>query len=223
MLGKYETAYAVRAVRPFGQDGVEQRIGCVYGLSQGLNLSAVAATVLEADRSNALGSAQVELMADLFSTGDKALQIAAGGGFLREYQGTNTLLARAAAGLTLGKWKVDSNMLLEKPFGENRDAVDVLFSLGTSRQLHRRVSVGIEALGEDLEGFVEEEEAEGGAKLLLTPTLHYQLNERMKVRFGAGPIFYMTHSEAISDAPRMLPSNPGSTGFMTRLSALYLF
>ena len=33
------------------------------------------------------------------------------------------------------------------------------------------ISLGVEAIGEDLEGFWEEEEAEGGARLLMGPSL----------------------------------------------------
>jgi len=218
---KYESAYAVDAVQPFGEDGVEQRVGTVYGISKRINLSAVASAVVDNGKSTTLGAAQVELMADLMPKTKSGLALSAGAGWLREYQGVQTALARAALSWQKPKWRLDANALLQKPFAENRDAVDVLFSLGANAGLSQRWRVGVEALGEDLEGFWEEEEAEGGAKLLLCTTLAWSIQEKLSLRLGAGPIYYLTRSNQDSQAPRMLHTSDTSVGALVRLSALY--
>jgi hypothetical protein len=218
---KYESAYAVEAVQPFGEDGVEQRFGAVYGLSQRVNLSAVASTVIDNGGGALLGAAQVEVMADLLPRQERGLAVAAGGGWLREYQGVQTAQLRGVVGWQGRNWRADGNALLQKPFAENRDAVDVLFSLGASYSLSRRLRLGAEALGEDLEGFWEEEEAEGGAKMLVSSVLAWNVQEKLDLRFGAGPIYYLTSSEQSSHAPRLLPNNEHKTGWMVRVSALY--
>src|SRR5437660_8013593 len=53
-----------------------------------------------------------------------------------------------------------------------RDALDLITSVGWARKLSRGMSLGVEAIGEDLEGFWKAEEREGGARLLAGPGLH---------------------------------------------------
>jgi hypothetical protein len=43
--------------------------------------------------------------------------------------------------------------------------------VGVSKNLWRPVYVGVEMIGEDLEGFWEPNEAEGGARLLIGPSM----------------------------------------------------
>ena len=217
---KYESAYALRAVQPFGEDGLEQRLGGVYGFSDNLNLSAVATTIFEKDDDNAISSAQVELMYDFYNLKKYGLSFSVGGAWIREFQAVQTAQTRLAASWVRGKWGTAANFVLQKPFADDRDAVDILFSMGTNMQLSKRFHLGVEFVSEDIEGFFEEEEAEGGAKLLLSPNIK-MLTESMQIRLGAGPIFYLTESDQSSMAPRVLPTVPDKNGWMVRLSAIY--
>ena len=67
--------------------------------------------------------------------------------------------------------------------------------------------------------FFEPEEAEGGARLMVGPTFRVRLSEKMHLRLGGGPIFYMTQNTPTSKAPRLLPS--GDSGYAIRFSMIY--
>ena len=215
-----DTGYGVRAIRPFGEEGVEQRAGVVYGVSKRLSLAAFAGAWLDEQSAVRLGSVQAELMADL-SNGRLPLDLSAGVGYLREYLGTSVLLMRFAAGRQWARLAMHGNAVIEKPFAANRDAVDLITSFGASFQVHPRARAGIEAIGEDLEGLFEEEEAEGGAKLMVGPVLQFALSDQARFRLGGGPIFYLSRSRNISSAPRFLP--PGDSGYAVRASLAYGF
>ncbi len=217
----YDAAFGLRSVRPFGEDGVEQRVGVIYGLSDRVSLVATAGAWVEAGSAVHLGSLQAEVMADLVRGRSPLSGVSVGAGFLREYLGVNVLLARVAAGSSWRRWLIHGNALLEKPFAKNRDPVDLITSAGCSYALTDRFRVGIEAIGEDLEGFFEPEEAEGGAKLLVGPSIQWKFSDVSHLRIGGGPIFYMTQSPARSNAPRLLPSS--SSGFALRASLTHAF
>ncbi len=215
-----DTGYGVRAMRPFGEEGVEQRAGIVYGISKRLSLAAFAGAWLNDQSAMRLGSVQAELMADL-SDPRLPFELSAGVGYLREYLGTNVLLMRFAAGRRWTRLAMHGNAVIEKPFAANRDAVDVITSVGASFRVHHRARVGLEAIGEDLEGLFEAEEAEGGAKLMVGPVVQLALSDQARFRVGGGPIFYLSRSQNVSAAPRFLP--PGDSGYAVRASLAYGF
>jgi hypothetical protein len=73
---------------------------------------------------------------------------------------------------------------------------------------------GVEAVGQDLEGLWETDEAEGGAKVLIGPSLNFvPKGSRLSFSLCAGPILYVTHSTITPDdsAVRELPINNGFT------------
>ena len=109
------------------------------------------------------------------------------------------------------------NALLEKPFETGRDAVDLITTLGWLQSVGHGFRLGVEAVGEDLEGFWEAEEAEGGAKLYAGPALHWTTPAgRLWVSAGGGPIVYATRSPRSSPAPR--PLDATGNGFTMRVS-----
>ena len=82
-----------------------------------------------------------------------------------------------------------------------------------------RVRLGVEAVGEDLEGFWEAEEAEGGAKLYAAPALHWTAPAgRLWLSAGGGPTVYATRSARSSPAP--WPLAAAGNGFTMRLSEI---
>lgn len=215
----YDSGVGVRAMRPFGEDGVEQRVGVVYGVSKTISLMSIAGGVIQENSGFRVGSAQFEVMANVLSQDKHPVNFSASAGALREYGGVNVLMARLALGRNFQRWDVNGNMVLEKPYADNRDAVDVITAFSASWRASRRLHVGLDVIGEDLEGFFEEEEAEGGAKVMFGPTLYFQATDKMHLRLGGGPIYYLTSSTPVSQAPRILP--PGDSGYMVRFSMIY--
>jgi hypothetical protein len=98
--------------------------------------------------------------------------LAIGGGIRHEAHGTNVLLGRVAAGRQLFEaWRIDGNAVFEKPLSTDRDALDLVTTFGVARRLTSALHAGLEFIGEDLEGFWEVDEAEGGARLLIGPSV----------------------------------------------------
>jgi hypothetical protein len=123
------------------------------------------------------------------------------------------------AGRTTDVTRLYGNLLFQKPISEGRDAVDLITSVGWARQLSRHVSLGAEAVGEDLEGFWEEEEAEGGARLLVGPSLHVAPDgKRWQLTATGGPVFHPSNTGRSSDALRDLPPDTHRTSYAFKLS-----
>jgi hypothetical protein len=109
----------------------------------------------------------------------------------------------------------------ERPLEQGRDAVDLLTTLGW-RHRFGPVHLGVEAVGEDLEGFWEGEEAEGGAKLFVGPSIHLAPAGRAwSASLCGGPILYATRSGRSSPAVRPLEAT--ANGFTMRFAVAYSF
>src|SRR4029450_3269482 len=59
--------------------------------------------------------------------------LAAGGGVLHEAGGVNVLLARVVAGHDADSWRLQGNVLFQKPMSTERDALDLITSVGWAR------------------------------------------------------------------------------------------
>jgi hypothetical protein len=55
---------------------------------------------------------------------------------------------------------------------KTRDNIDLISSFGYQHRLGSHLFIGIEALGQDLEDYWEPDEAEGGAKLMIGPSVN---------------------------------------------------
>jgi hypothetical protein len=96
--------------------------------------------------------------------------------------------------------------------------------VGVARQLASTIYAGIEMIGEDLEGFWEAEEAEGGARMLIGPSIRVAPTSRQwQLSAAAGPIITATRSTRLSDAARSLPPSSTSQDFGARASFSYMF
>ncbi len=215
----YESGYSVRAIRPFGEEGVEQRAGIVLGLTERFSLWGVAGAVADQNVGLRFGSGQFELLGKILTQKKYGLNVSASVGYLREYLGTNVLMSRLAVSRSLRRFHIQGNAVFEKPFARNRDALDVITSFAAGYHIRPSVWAGIDAIGEDLEGLFESDEAEGGAKFMIGPTVLFQILPKMRVRVGGGPIFYLTQNTPVSAAPRLLP--PGKSGYTVRFSMIY--
>jgi hypothetical protein len=117
---------------------------------------------------------QVEVVRSLFSTASAS--IAGGGGIRQEWDGTRLLVGRMLVGAGVGRGRLQGSLVMERAVASpvRRDAADVVTSVGWSRRIGDRLALGVEGIGQDLEGFWDSAEADGGAKLLVGPSLHLQ-------------------------------------------------
>ena len=209
----YSTSYGERVSGPFGYNGIGQQFAIKGYLGSRFTLYANAAFGFphEGDISSAQ---QAEIMRD-FIGGKKplGLRMGLGLGVNRDYNNVKSILSRVTVSFDAPRWKAGGNLLLEKAVASNRDNIDVITSIGFHYRFFGNLYGGFESIGEDLEGFWDEEEAEGGAKLLVGPSLNMTTNNsRLSFSVSGGPVFYATHSVVTNpEALRELPSQPGLT------------
>jgi hypothetical protein len=139
-----------------------------------------------------------------------------------ESAGINVLLGRVAAGRSFDAWRLDGNALFERPFSVGRDTVDLITTVGMSRRVLPALHAGIEVIGEDLEGFWEANEAEGGARLLIGPSIRIAPpSQRWQLGVAGGPMIHATQSSRSIPAGRGLPTAPTERNFALRISLSY--
>jgi len=211
----YSGGYGQRTVTPLGFDGVDQNIAVKGYLGNKFTLIASMGVGFgTGGKVNSLQ--QAEVLRD-FIGGNSAqgIRIGASLGFRREFNSDKVVLSRITAAFDNLHWKLGGNVRFEKAFDKNRDDIDVISSIGVHRQIAGALFGGIEAVGQDLEGFWEADEAEGGARMLIGPSLNYApSSSRFSFTLCGGPIIYATHSTITpgNQFPiRELPTNNGFT------------
>jgi hypothetical protein len=212
----YDAAIGQGTFEPFGGDRVEQLVGVQAPLTSRLALLARTSVAVNGNVTRV--AQQAELLTSVLRARSNGLDLAVGGGVLHEYSGTNALLARVSAGRTFSRSQLYGNLLLEKALASDRDEMDVMTTLGWSHKVAPMLRAGIEAVGQDLEGFWSSTEAEGGAKLYAGPAISFAPPEsRWQLTVGAGPILRAGANPRMSGALRDLPSSVNS-GFVLRTS-----
>jgi hypothetical protein len=138
---------------------------------------------------------------------------------LHEAGGVEVWLARAVVAHNAASWLLHGNVLMQKPMSTERDTVDLITSVGWARKFSHGVSLGVEATGEDLEGFWDEAEAEGGARLLVGPSLHLSPNgRRWQLTAVGGPVFHPSDTGRSSGALRDLPPDTHRTSYAVKVA-----
>jgi hypothetical protein len=117
---------------------------------------------------------QIEIVRPVLAVG--SMSIAAGGGVRQEWDGTRTFIGRLLARSSVGGGKLQGSAVIERAASSpiRRDAADFVTSVGWSRRAGKGISIGVEGIAQDLEGFWDPSEADGGAKLLIGPSIHAQ-------------------------------------------------
>jgi len=129
-------------------------------------------------------------------------------------------LSRVTVSYEAPRWKAGGNLLLEKAFAKDRDEIDVITSLGVHYRLSGSLYGGVEAVGEDMEGFWDDEEAEGGAKLLVGPSLNMTPKKsKLSFSLSGGPVFYGTQNQRTN--PEAIRELPSRSGLMVRARVLF--
>jgi len=81
------------------------------------------------------------------------------------------------------------------------------------------MSLGVEAIGEDIEGFWESEEAEGGARLLVGPSFRIApAGQRWQFIATGGPLFHPSDTGRSSGAFRDLPPDRSRASYAFKVS-----
>jgi hypothetical protein len=203
-------------------DRPEQRFGIQASVAN--RLTFLGRVGISSDQRDLRSSQQGELLYSVVQAPQSQASLAIGMGVRHESAGANVLLARVAAGRAFNAWRVDGNALFEKPYSIGRDAVDLITTFGVSRRLLPSLHAGVELIGEDLEGFWEKEEAEGGARLLIGPSFRIAPPaKRWQVSVAGGPIIHATRSGRLSEAARGLPPSNGKAGYAIRTALSYGF
>jgi len=192
----------------------EQRIG-VHASQGRLTLLGRVGLVSEG---SAYQSAQSgELLVSLTDPRRKGLAVAAGGGVLHEAEGTMVLLIRSTVAHESPTWRLHGNVLLQKPFDPQRDAIDLIASVGWAVRITPSFAVGLEGIAEDVEGFWEADEAEGGARLLAGPSIHIAPHgRRWQVNATGGPTLHSADTGRSSGAIRDLPPTSRRVGYAVK-------
>jgi hypothetical protein len=202
----FETATGTRDAGAFGRHGVEGLVRGGYTMAEHwtIETSLGVAQNNDSDERGLGWSAEARYG---FSAEDSGWGLGFGGGYRRDYEGVSIPYLRVIGERALKRWNFAMNAVAEFPRStatQERDAADMLFSVGTSYAMSPAIRLGLEVAGEDLEGFFDEAEAEGGAKFILGPTLNWRMGEGRLVRAHVGWLYAATANA---------PSNPDSTDY----------
>jgi len=200
VLVDYDVGFGEQTFHSDTANGPEQRVGVQASIGR---WTLVGRLGLTSAQDTYQTSQQGEALFSLLMPSTSAIALAVGGGLLHEAGGVDVLLARVVAGRTFERSRLQGNVLFQIPQSSARDAVDVISTVGWSHRLNTTVSLGAEAIGEDLEGFWEVQEAEGGARLLVGPSLHIaQPGKKWQLSIAGGPMFHPSDSQRASAALR---------------------
>jgi hypothetical protein len=212
----YDVGIGEQTFRAESAKGPEHRVGVQASFGR---WTVVGRFGMSSTAGSYASSQQGEVLYSVTAPERAGLSLAAGGGVLHEAGGVDVLLARVTAGRETNRWRLHGNALFQKPLGEGRDAIDLITSVGWARKLNSTIAVGLEAIGEDLEGFWEAEEAEGGARLLLGPSVHLgPSGHNWQLTAAGGPMFFRRSSSLSSGAERDLPAITSSTSYALKVS-----
>lgn len=206
-------------------DGLEQKFGFQAQVGKRWTLLASALVPVSAETRGGT-TARAEALFGVLAHGDatRGVILAVGGGAQREPGGVNVLLARGVFDLTRARFRTTANLVFEKPLANGRDPVDALTSIGVGWRATDRLDAGVELMAEDIEGLWDAEEAEGGARMMLGPSLHYRTAGRLEANVAGGPIFLLRGTPLGSDAVRALGNQGGQNrGYIVRASVTYRF
>lgn len=215
----YSGSYGERITESLGYEGINQQIAVKGYLGRQFTFYAQVALGLKDE--NTASTQQAELIRNFIGGSKKqGFILGAGIGVRNDYSNTSSLLSRVVLHYVAPRWKAGGNILFEKAFAEDRDEIDIITSLGVHYRLSGSLFGGIEAVGEDLEGFWDDEEAEGGAKLLVGPSLNMTPKKsRLSFSLSGGPVFYGTQNQ-ISN-PEAIRELPSQSGLMVRARVLF--
>jgi hypothetical protein len=211
---QYEVGYGSRESRNFGQKGVEQGLRVRFQPWSFLGLEAFGGVLLDAGSGSFRGKAGgVELIGRALAQKRQGVNLDVGAGYLYDYRGDSIPRLRLTLGRSFDRLDVSLSGLMEIPVGSRgRDELDVMTTLAASYGVLDWLRIGMEAGLEDMEGFFETSEAEGGAKAVFGPTLAFTLPKGFFVKMNGVAVYaHLSNQRPPSGAVR-----PDTWGFMGR-------
>ncbi len=170
-----QTTVGTRELRPLGGRGIEQGVRVRHQILDGTTVEAFGGAIWQPEatdlRAGVFGAEVIQRVLTQKQVG-VSLDVALGG--YRDVTGVFVPRLRALLGRSWGRLHTQVSGILEAPISHNRDRIDVIVGAGAAWQATARTSVGLEALGEDLEAIWDSTESEGGARLLAGPSVHTQ-------------------------------------------------
>jgi len=213
-----EPAWADAAPAAMARDGFASRLGFEARVARRVLLVGDAGFASSEDDDSPVDF-RAEALYDLRPGAGTGFHLAAGTGYRREAAGASVWLGRLVGERVLPSARFLGDVRLEKAFEADRDEIDAIVTLGAARRFGKGFSFGVELVGEDLEAFWEQNEAEGGARVLLGPSLHWvRPDHRLLATLAGGPVLRYRENTQASPAPRSL-----GNGYAVRASLAVVF
>ncbi len=206
-----ENAAGTRDAALFGQHGVEQGLRLRYGVGDRVTAE-LWSGVLFADGGERRTGGAFELFFGVLSA---PLELTLGAGLAHDFRDDDVIRLRATASRPAGAWELSLNNLTEIPLGSERDKVDLILGSSVMRTLGGGARAGLELVGQDLEGFWDPHEAEGGARLAAGPTIWARLSERVEIKGNCAAVIQATRNAYLREG--VLVDPPGD-GVLARLA-----
>ncbi len=184
---EWGTAFGTREITPISERGVEQELCIDVGLMEFMAVELGGGMLLE-DTKETLYSFHTEALVNLLNEHRAGINLGIALGFIRDYRYANIPRVRLMMDKSIGDFRIAFSGLLEFPIASHRDPVDIILSLASSYAIFESFQVGLEAVGEDLEGFWESDESEGGAKILGGPTIWYKPSSDITVKLNVAGV-----------------------------------
>jgi hypothetical protein len=214
----FEPAFADSTPETVARDGFGSRMGFEARVARRVFLVGDV-SFADSGAGRSLTTFTTEALIDLFPGAASGFHLAAGTGYRREAAGTSVWIGRLVGERLLSSTRLLGDLRFEKAFAAGRDEVDAIVTLAASRLLGKGFSFGAEVVGEDLEALWETDEAEGGARILAGPSLHWaRPDRRLLATLAGGPVFRIHSNTQTSPAPRDL-----GNGYAVRASVAYVF
>jgi len=175
MISRFTYNSSGNPARPFasnlGSPAGMAEVGGEFGLTDWMAVQAIG--VLGKDYLTNAGStgAVAGLRFGLLPRAWRHVQLVLNGGWVHELSGGNGAYGRLQLGVEFGRLRGQFSTHLEHIFATGRDSVDVMLTAGVSMRLWSWLRLGVEYVGQDLEGEFDPGEAEGGPRHLLGPTV----------------------------------------------------
>ncbi|MAE71653.1 MAG: hypothetical protein CME06_14440 [Gemmatimonadetes bacterium] len=208
-----ESAAGSREAALFGQGGVEQGLRMRYGLSERITTEIWSGLLIdpEGERRSAVAlESFVGVLTDPVS-------LSLGLGFAHDFRDDDVLRFRATASRAASDWEFSLNNLTELPLGSDRDKVDIILGTAIMRGFGERLRAGLELFGQDLEGFWDPNEAEGGARIATGPTLWTRLSDRFELKGNLAAVIQATRNPYYREGVLVQPPDHG---FLARVALL---
>jgi hypothetical protein len=219
----YDVGAGEHAFQSDSANQPEQRVGVQASLGR-LTLVGRFGLSSSTEGSSYESSQSGEVLVSLLDpSAHSGVAFAAGGGLLHEPGGTSVALTRFIAGREAESWRLHGNLLFQMPINApGRDPVDLMTTFGWARKLTPAVALGLEGIGEDLEGFWDPAEAEGGARLLFGPSVHVAPRDaKWQLTATGGPSFHPQSTGRSSDALRDLPPTAQRVSYAVKVGLTY--